>query len=261
MSLVVVCSATVLKPIRFMYDNWLDDATLTSSSVNSEFPLANFQQIWKKKCSRTTGCTSEWFTADLGSSKAISAFALAFHNFQAGATVHLMLNDTDVWTAPSVDETLTVYSDYLIKMWDTPYTHRYVHWTVVDATNPDAVLIQGRPFIGTWWAPSRNFDNNYKRNPIDPSTKRESITGQISSTNRAKRRVLGYQFTDLSEADRITLEAMFDIVGTSIPYFIAQNPDDLSTRFFYAQNTEDFVFTHVAMEQYFNLNISFKEAQ
>lgn len=255
-----------MKIMRFFnLTNLLDAATLTASSSSTSFPLANLQQIWKTKHHRTTNHESEWIKADLGADKSITAWAVAYHNLTAAAHVHLQMTLDSVgddWTPGtlSVDEILPIYSGYLVFVWATPVTARWVRWTIEDPTNPDGIIKTGRPYVGTWWAPSRNFNNAYVKTPKSVSEQFESIGGQTSVVKRTLRTELSYVFEDISEADRVLFDAHYAAVEQAYPYFLLQDADQLATRFYYVKNISDWAQGHVAMDSFFNININVREA-
>jgi len=257
-----------MKVIRFFYDNLLDAATCTSSSASASYPLTNLMHDWFSKYTRTTDVSSEWWKWNLGSAKSVSGIIFKGHNFRVGSTVTLQVSSTDADTWDVLNEvipiTATMLAEELVyKFFDTPQTCWRIKLSVVDVGNPDGYLKLGRPWAGTYFEPSKNFDDAYTRGLEDLSTVNWSADGYHFATKVSpKLAALQYVFSDLTSADRLALLAVFEEVGYTDAYFLLQDADDAVNTLFYGVNLDKvWDFPHVFMDAYFNFGFSFKESR
>lgn len=249
----------------FMWNNYVDlsTTTLSADSTNANFPLANIQHIWKTKHHRNTD-TSYWVKMDFGSAKTFQGFALAYHNFTADAIVKIQFNDTDDFTTPAVSLTLTWNADLIAKIFSEDYTYQYARFTCSDATNTDGVIKVGRLFLGPITTLSRNFDNSYQRVRIDPSSLTSSIGGQESASQRAQYREFSYQYSYISEADRVLIEdTIFAAVGIHTPFFFVHDSSltNISSKTWYCKFAGPLSIQHILSDNIYALGIQLKEAQ
>lgn len=247
--------------IRFMYDNWFDAAatTLTASSEDADFLVSNIQHPWFTRHHRTTSKTSQWIKWNLGSALAVKAFILKNHNF-SGGTINIQANASDVWTSPSIDLSLAVTYDPIKKMWDTAQTYQWWRVDLTNATSADSYFKVGRIYSGSWWSPSINFDNIYRKRMIDPSQKTYSTGGQMSANVKQKLKEIVYQFSHVEYPDNETFESIFwDYVGQTVPYWICQDADKEDTTTMYVENIADWEIEHELMDVYWRLAIAIRE--
>jgi hypothetical protein len=254
-----------MKNIRFLYDNWVDSATLTASSANANFPVANIKHPWYTRHWRTTGVSAESCIFDLTSAKAVQAFVWKYHNLGANAVVHVQGNATNSWGAPYVDVTVPIIAGQLVYFWDTPQTYQYWRVTFGDAGNSDGYLRCGRPYFGPYFSPTVNFANDYTKRIVDPSDIVESYGGQESANLKTRYKEFGYSWSannPISKADSDTLTDIFyTYVGKSVSYFLCQDADLKDTTTYYVRNTSDWDIPHIFMETYFGFHIDVKEAR
>lgn len=249
-----------MQNIKFCWDNlWDSDATTrTASSAASGFPLSNIKHRWHTRVWRATGDAAEWVLMDLGSPMDIKAFILKEHNFTDAATVKIQGNAADAWGAPSVDVTISITDDKLVKIWETAQTYRWWRVSMADGANPDTYVKIGRIFLGNFFEPTVNFTRRFLMQLKDPSVKTRSTGGQISVNSKPHYKAFGYEFQDVESPDNETFETIFDAVGQSKPYFIVQDAD-LPAKTYYVQNLSDWDIVHVALDIFYKLNIEVEE--
>jgi len=230
-----------MRNIRLLWDNLYDSNTSvkTSSSEASGFPLVNIKNRWHSRCWRSTGVADEWVKVDLGSVQSVQAFVIKNHNFTSGSTVQIQGNATDDWGAPSVNVTMDHHASLMYYFWASAQSYRWWRIRIQDAGNGDGYLKIGRLFLGTYFSPARNFSYVSRKKLIDPSVKRYSSGGQISSNQKEHYRVWSYEFGLLTSAEADTMEDIFDAVGQSKPYFICEDADDAYNTLYYVQNMND----------------------
>jgi len=248
-----------MKKIRFLWNNLFDDAVVSASSEESEFPVSNVKHRWHTRHWRSTDVSSEWVKWDLGSVKDIKAFVLKYHNFTSGATLKIQANSSDSWGSPPLDESLTYNAGHLVKFWDSAQSYRWWRVTIADAGNSDGYLRVGRIFCGDYFSPQYNFTNAYRKRLVDPSVKMYSAGGQISVSAKTHYRTWVYNFELIKTPDNQTFESIFDEVGQSLPYFICQDADDALDTLYYVQNLTDWDIQHISMDTWFSLTIEVEE--
>jgi len=182
--------------IRFCYTNYADSGIVSAYSAVATLPAANVQSAWRSKPWRATGCTSEWLKFDLGSAKAVLAAIITGHNLTSGATVHVQANATDVWTAPSVDVTMTWNARDILYLWTANQTFRWWRFTFADPANPDGYISIGRVYIGTAPSPERNFSSHTRR-LVDPTVISESTDGAEAFEDKSSYHVYTFGWSNV----------------------------------------------------------------
>jgi hypothetical protein len=92
-------------------DNVADNATITASAADAEYPATNLVDLDPSKPAKLTTTTGNW-VFDFGSAQRQDLVAIIHHNLTAGLALNWQCNATDSWGAPTVDASLTVPSDW-----------------------------------------------------------------------------------------------------------------------------------------------------
>ena len=108
--------------------------TPTASTADTEYPVTRlYDYDHARRYWLSTVATDSWVKADLGSSKLIKGILINNINF---GSCSIQANDTDVWTAPTYNQSVTVAPHNL--------TGRYQHFVL-----PNVTLRYVRIFIPT----------------------------------------------------------------------------------------------------------------
>jgi len=211
--------------IRFMHDNLIDysGVVITSSTEDSGFPLSNLLVDNFSTHFRTTADASQWIKFNLLSAKAVTAFAIRYHNLTAAATVVLEGHSSDAWGAPEVSEAVTVTDDIIILYLSG--TKQWWRVTIDDAANPDGIIKIGRPFLGPYFEPGRNYITPRTSPIIDPSIKMYSSGGGLHVERENTYRAPTYEWGLIKAVDFASFEAMFETVGANKAFFVCENAD------------------------------------
>lgn len=209
--------------IQFCHANRVDQASISASSEASGLPATNVTQIWKSRVWRATGCSSEWLKFDFGAAAAVRAFALVGHNLTAAATIKIQANATDVWTAPSIDVTLTYHADNLVYLWTADQSYRFWRLSIIDAGNPDGYVQVGRIFLGQTATPDRNF-KTWSREPVDPTTITRSYDGAEAFDRRTGYDLLAFDFERVLTA---AFDELYRAVGLKTYFFVIADYDSI----------------------------------
>lgn len=198
--------------------------------------------------------SEEWIKWDFGISSNPQAFVLigarnAAIKISPTATIKLQGNETDIWTGPSYDQSITYDSEVMSKFKadanDGLHTEALRFWRlkIVDSDNPNGYIEIGSLFLGEFWEPTRGaigfpFDAEY----IDRSTTIFSEGGQTFTDIREKTEAFNLEWRGLTIAEKEVLDDIFDTFGVSIPFFVQIDPDN-------AMSTDTNYLRYVKMEQ------------
>ena len=94
--------------IRFLSNNLVEAASLTASTTNAQFPVANIQEDFRTKVWRSTS-NSDNIVFDMGSIEPVDYLGIV-SNWQDGfgvSTITVEANATDSWSSPAYSTTLT----------------------------------------------------------------------------------------------------------------------------------------------------------
>lgn len=149
--------------MRIVYNNLVDTATLTASSILSGYPVTNLQDQ-RLSCKWISGTsTSQSVVIDLATAQTITTAAIISHNVPSSATIQA--NSTDSWTTPAVSYTITWNENMMLRFF-TGQSYRY--WRFV--------FDSGNISIGRLWL------GNYIT--VDPSSLTDfSVTVKNNDTN------------------------------------------------------------------------------
>jgi len=229
------------KNITFLYNNLFDSATVTTSSNHRKFPPSRLKHRWGTYHWRSWGdpagdpkpdaLASQWIKADLGSPKDVKAVLVWYHNFYNGATVNIQGD-------AGLDENIVLYSvNYpIVKLWDMTKTFQVWNlaidgdWTNIltegdfnEAVSYFDYARVGRVFIGDYFRPASNFNRSYVLGEEDDSQTFPTLEQQIVSNVVPRHKTIVYDFEDISESDYNEFVTMWEMVGTTTPFWIVQN--------------------------------------
>lgn len=251
--------------VRFFWQNLFDAATLSVNSTGAaDLAAANLQERHYTKPYRSAGCATEWVKWDLGTAQAITAFLLRGHNLTTGATVKVQANASDVWTAPSLDLTITITQamvdeNLLAYNWTSGQTYRYWRLYIEDASNPDGYIELGRIFCGPYSSPDRHISAEYSWEQPSTSTIKSSSKGQKWVALAPFHLIFAVKFDDFGTADLAIYEAMRKRLGDAYAFFFCDDPTNLVTRTFYVSCSSGWKITHVHGGICYSLELTLEE--
>lgn len=173
--------------------------------------------------------TNEWIKWDMGLSTNPQAFiAIGPRNeplkISPSATVKLQGNETDVWTSPSYEQTLTYNGRAIIEI-DEDGLHtealRYWRMEITDLDNPQGYVELGACFLGNYFEGSRGKPQfPFRAGYVDRSPTVFSEGGQTFSDIREKTEQFNLDWFGLTISEKEILDQFFDDFGTSQPFFV-----------------------------------------
>lgn len=205
--------------MRIQWDNELDKYSLIFSSERSGFPAANVQHPFLIKIWRSLAL-NEWIVPDVPFGETITANCafIAAHNLTAGATIRIQANDTNDWGAPDLDESFT-WDPGNMGMFFIVTTKRFWRFRFIDASNPAGYIQIGRLSLGSY----------LQMPPVQPgpsiptmTSTRRSVTpsGQAYGDKGAMYLTPAFNFPLITQAERISIEAMWQVVEHVHPVFL-----------------------------------------
>lgn len=206
--------------MKFIHNDLVAGKTLTASSEESGYGVANIEDIRLSRAWRATGDTSEWVKVDMGAAVNVQGVAILGHNLTSGATIHIQANATDVWTGPTVDVTLTWKEGVIWYFWPSSQSYRWWRITIADASNPDAYVEIGRWMLSLTYELDEFPDADLVERIIDPSVVNYSVSQQLYADIRTKYRIYSIGMGTIAEATRENLLAFFDLVRVYDPFVL-----------------------------------------
>lgn len=182
--------------------------------------------------------TEEWVKWDFGISTNPDAFVLIGARnkpikISPSATIKLQANETDVWTSPSYEQTIT-YDENVMSLFKTNASDeglntqalRFWRLSIIDRDNPFGFVEVGGLFLGDYYTTTRGgVQFPLAASWVDRSNTVFSVGGQTFSDLREKTESFTLQWAGLTVAEREQFDTIFDTFGTSNPFFISMDPD------------------------------------
>lgn len=216
--------------MRLLWDNKVDSGTITANSEASNYPVSNIVHIHLSRQWRSTGDTSEWIKIDAGAGNTITADSVAIlqHNISSGATVKIQANATDVWTAPSIDETITYNSGIIFKFFTNTTGYRYWRLLVEDPSNPDGYIEIGRLFLCTYYQVEKSFQKAFTEEKTNTDQLSYSLSGQLYADIGIEFKRYALTFPYWNNTAKQAIETMVTMIGKHKPLvlFLDENNTD-----------------------------------
>jgi len=127
-------------------DSALVGASVSASSSDSSYPVANIQGTPVSQPWRSTGKSSEWVLVDCGSARSVSVIALVGHNLTSNATVTYSAGATS--GCGDYSTPLSWRARTMAKIIGT-ISYRYHKFAFSDSGNPNGFIQVGLAMIGT----------------------------------------------------------------------------------------------------------------
>ena len=213
--------------IKFLANNLVDTSTLTPSTVNSQFPVANIQHDFRTKVFRSTS-NSDNIVIDLGSIEDVDHVAIC-DNWQDGFGVNAVTieaNGTDVWTSPAFTTSMVLDNTFGVSIKALSSTQSYRFWRLV-LTSTLGYCEISHVFIGKASSVLTNgidYGWSYRNNDI----KKQSVSryGQEFTdaiTKRKELNGLSFKVMNTTEIDKVF--EVYDNRGTTKPFYIKLGDD------------------------------------
>lgn len=179
--------------------------------------------------------TDERFTFDLGTALNVESFHCIgpldeIFSISTTATVTLMGNTSDSWTAPGLTVVMSADSGGIHHFLDNEITSEFRYWRFVfsDRTNtagPQSFKI-GHIYIGDYaTVTTTNVGIGFQKGYDDQSIEFESDSGVKYYRTKTKKRVFGgMQIGFIYAPERVTLENLYEKLGNSSMFYLCIDP-------------------------------------
>jgi len=239
--------------MRFLYNNLLDSATVTSDGAIPGFALANLQDTRLSRVYRSIG-TADNIVIDLGSAVPVDTFTLARHNITTESII-LQANAVNDWAAPAYEREVYINSYMAYDRFDEE-TYRYWRVVINDPANALGQIEIGRIGIGVGFeGPPIATDATI---PIRSTTSRGFSRSRQAYYNEGVRyRAGSINFGFITAEEKQIFTDMFAYTDTQ-PIFIefSQLPDEQAI---YANVSLEFDFAYNFLGRFFTLVLEFEE--
>ena len=228
--------------MQILYDNKIIGAILSRSSENPGYPIANVQDTKILKAFRTLSASGEWIKI---TSPAITAsrFAILGHNLSSAAEIHLQGNDTDVWTAPSFDETITWKAGIILHSF-TEATYNF--WRLLITDSGRTYLSIGELYIGTY-VQYPDITPDIEISDVTLARAEESSSGQVFGDDVYDYREWALNLL-LTDEDRAIVRAHWAISKNNRPFIAVlwANDEDIELPIYCRMNQDKIVWKKIA---------------
>lgn len=210
------------------------NATITSLTENPIYPFDDaLNDSRLSRVGRTVGVEYHWIKFSYTSTGIIDVDTIGIfgNNFTSDATVKIQANATDVWTSPSIDQALTYSKDDKksldlgrdVGVWSYEFssTQSYQYWRIYidDSTNPDGYLQMGFVFLDeSVTFPAMSINQRFKMDTN--SSAYFSTSGQAYGLKRLKYQTISFNYPEVTESEKTTLDAFFHTVDVVVPYMM-----------------------------------------
>ena len=248
--------------MRWLYDNKIESATITPLTENPDLPFNTaFKDGRLSRYARTIDIEDQTIVFDLTDDYAISYVVIMGHNISASATVKIQGNDSNVWTAPDVDETLTVTSDIIIYNFSPAETYRYWRLYIDDDSNTDGYIQISKVYLGSHLQ-LPGMSKSQKLPTVSNSTSSDSTSGQTYMDIGLNYKTGSITFPFVTDAQYATLETAFRFLNKFKPFIMLVWESDLTFQPpIYSKLTTDLDWTRAEsiVGRKWTLNFSFRE--
>jgi len=204
--------------MRILYNNRVDDFTLTPSTEDPNFVASELSDTRLANTWRTTAITAQTIVIDAAVAISCDSIAIAAHNFTASATIKIQAATADSWGAPPLDETITYRSGIMV-LYFTSSSYRYWRFYFDDTTNTNSYLEVGRLFLGEYlqFDPSSIYEFPEERARDDVT--QFSPGNQMYVDKGVQYKRYKYSFPATGDTMKASMDAVYTEVGKFKPFF------------------------------------------
>ena len=238
--------------LRIVYDNVLDDATLSASpALAATLPEDNLKTVCRSSVARTTSTAAQAILGTFSVSKLSSAFVLWRHNLTSDATVRLQLyslanqTGTIVYDSGAIapydgkrlgdlnwgldglgDSVFSTWGVFWTVMWYPPTVFRSFRITITDSSNPAGYMEISRGLLGPYIEPTFNPIYGMSLAWDEDAVQERTDGGTLHTDPATPFRVLELNLRDLDESARPKFFEMTRQVGERNEFFISVYPEE-----------------------------------
>ena len=212
---------------KFLANNLVDQASIFTSSENSQFPASNIKHDFRTKVYRSTS-NSDNIVFDLGSIEDVDHVAIC-DNWQDGfgvSSVTIEANGTDNWSSPAFSTSMTLDTEFGVSIKALSSQQSYRFWRLV-LTSTLGYCEISHVFIGKASSISTNgvsYGWSYKNNDLkNQATSRYGQEFIDYKTTVKELTNLSFKVMNTSELDQVF--DVYDNRGTIRPFYVKVGDD------------------------------------
>lgn len=204
-----------------------DGATVTATDAAAGFPVSRVQDDILANRYKTGGSVAtQRIVFDMGSPANINAIVVDGHDLTSGdSAIKVEANATNVWTSPSLSQTLTYNAEKLKYWWSSYQTYRY--WSLVFTKSAASeVRSIGRVVIGQAFTLLENVSvGGFRWGQQDLSETRRTKSGQLYADLNAILRELTINMPFSSQAQMEEIRALCETFGRGKSFYVSIDDD------------------------------------
>jgi len=204
--------------MRIIYNNdIIDDASLSSSTENPNYPVDNIQDSRLSKVFRSTDTENEYIFVNAGGT---ASYGFMYsENIPEDATVTLLGHSENDFDSTAFEIDMVKRGNWWVANF-SEQAHDF--WAIFidfsDTGDPEYIEI-GRIFLGVY-VQLPNLDYGYKWDDITNSVSIESISGQAYGDKRKKSKIGKFEFSGVSKTQMDNIQTIWDAVENVDPFIL-----------------------------------------
>ena len=221
--------------MKIIYDNWIDDATLTASSTAEGYDVNNLKVPQLLNNFIFDG-NNESVTMDFTTAVELKTFIIDIGNMSSTATITLEGNATDVWTSPSYSQAMTKTETAAYLLLDEEY--RWWRLTLDDSTVVDIEV--GYIHAGGAALQMPSIDPQVELFYSNTSSATISISGQVYGNTGYNFLETSFNFSQITEGSATTLGVPVATRQEFVDFFNTVNNTQPFWVFLWSNNLDEF---------------------
>lgn len=215
--------------ITFYSDNLVDQAVITSSTENLNFPLDNLKDHRRSKVFRSTTNSDEVVFDFQETSEIDSVFFVDSKRYGFGfSTATIEGNAINDWTSPIFSESLSI--DIKHGVGKNEFDIQSARFARLSLTSTLGYCELSKLFIGKKLKllNNRGINFGWTFKDEDMSTSKENSYGQRFSDKKTRRRHFNFSFNLLTKDQLDQIFSILDSKGTTAPFYISIGCPDMT---------------------------------
>jgi len=193
---------------------------LTPSTEDASFLANNLKNQIRAFTWRTTSTVAQSLVVDIKTIEAIDSVVVVFDNFtglkfSSAATIKIQASATNVWSAPPVDQTLTIdeVNGVASHYFTSDQNYRYWRLYIDDPVSGYTYLEVPKLILSKATLLTQGPNKGFSENTVDQSKNSKNDYGHEYSDIYPNRRSIDFDYTVLTDTDMDTLHEIYERVG------------------------------------------------
>ena len=215
--------------MRVIYNNLIDDNTITALTEAADYPASNLQEIHLTSVWRTTALTAQTLVVNAGTGNVMSAncIVIAAHNLSGSASISIQANTADTWATPAASAAVTQRDGTIVYYFTEDWSYQYYRYLLDDQTNTDDYIKIGRISLAEYMEFDPGSLSEFVIKNIRTDRVADTVMNQMYSDKGVGYREFEYRFPKTSFINFDKVRTLWSTVGMWKPFFFM----NFSTRF------------------------------